>query len=338
MSSTTDLYTHLLAGAGKLELRATAKLAEGSSESIFEACVLLHEAARIERRALRALPAPPPAIVRLAAAVEECFCLVEGLDPTGAASAWEGVVRERALVPHDTTLLTRVEPRYQRAIQDFQALLSQCKTLMAHLQVGHGVPPTSSARAAELRDVRRVLRRFPGAAMFWWRAYRLQEAEESFADAWLSLSKARRLAPDNPTYVALSLVLAVKALPPREADAQLQQAHATLDDLGPEACLMYAHAELERAEKTGERERWLRARDAIEQGLAASPAGNLYQNLKATRLIIECLLDGRAPSIDILYRVGLGEEVAAAPQGGNVIDLVARRSKQQISASPLAAA
>lgn len=337
MSATPDLYAYLLASAGKLEMRATAKLAEGTPDSVFEACVLLHEAARIERRALHALPSPP-ASVRLAATVEECFCLVEGLDPVGAAGAWARVVDERSLIPDDTTaLLARLEPRYQQTLRDFQKLLGRCKTLMAHLRVGHGVPSTSSERASELRDVRRVLKRFPGAAMFWWRAYRLQDADGSFSDAWRSLSRARQLAPENPTYVALSLVLAVKALPPQEADEHLQRARAALDELGPEVCLMYAHAELERAEATRERAHWLNARDAVERGLSAPSTGELSKNLRATRLILDALLSGREPSIDILYKVGLGEEVAAAPPGDRVIELVAQRSKRQVSVSTMAA-
>jgi hypothetical protein len=337
VSATPDLYTYLLASAGKLEMRATAKLAEGTPDSVFDACVLLHEAARIERRALHALLSPP-AIARLTASVEECFCLVEGLDPTGAAGAWARVDHERSLIADDTTaLLARLEPRYQQTLRDFQELLGRCKTLVAHLRVGHEVPSTPSERAAELRDVQKVLKRFPGAAIFWWRAYRLQEADGLFSDAWRSLSRARQLAPENPTYVALSLVLAVKALPPQEADEHLQQARAALDDFGPEVCLMYAHAELERAEKAHERTHWLNARDAVERGLSVPSTSELSKNLRATRLILDSLLAGREPSLDILYKVGLGEEVAAAPPGGKVVELVARRSKRQVSVSALAA-
>ena len=49
-----------LASSGKLKLRAQALLALGGSKEVFDACVLLHEAARIERLAVQALAHVPP--------------------------------------------------------------------------------------------------------------------------------------------------------------------------------------------------------------------------------------------------------------------------------------
>jgi hypothetical protein len=46
-----------LANSGKLELRAKGLLATGGAEDLFDACALLHEAARIQQRAVKALPA-----------------------------------------------------------------------------------------------------------------------------------------------------------------------------------------------------------------------------------------------------------------------------------------
>ena len=42
MTIVTDVYELNLAMSGKLKLRAYARLAEGSADTIFEACVLLH--------------------------------------------------------------------------------------------------------------------------------------------------------------------------------------------------------------------------------------------------------------------------------------------------------
>jgi tetratricopeptide (TPR) repeat protein len=338
MTDTSDRYAQLLMTSSKHKMRATAKLAEATPAAIFEACVLLHEAARIERRALDELTSPS-ASTRLVAAIEECYCLIEGRDPPGAASAWELVVHERAQVDAATAaaMLARLEPKYHQALKGFQELLAKCKTLVANLRAGHSVSSSRDARAAELRDVKRVLRRFPGAAGFWWRRYRLEEADGSFGEAWAALSNARQLKPENPRYTAVSLILAVKALPLSEADAHVQQVRASLGAQGPEVCLMYAHAELELAESTRDRSRWQRAREAIELGLSQQPPPDLLKNLHATQLIVRSLLAGQEPTLDLLYEVGLGAEVAAAPPGGRVLDLVARRSHQQVSASPLAA-
>lgn len=339
MSDVSEVYTLLLVGSGKLKMRATARLAEGTADSVFEACVLLHEAARAERRAIAAL-ASCPATTRLTAVVEECFCLVEGRDPVGAAGAWARVLRERREVDPGvaSALLARLEPRYVKASREFQARLAGCTTLVKHLQADGGVASSARERASELREVRRVLKDFPGSAMFWWRAYRLLEADGDLTPAWDALSNARRLEPENSRYHAISLVLAAKALPRHEADEQLQRVRASLDSLGPDVCLMYAHAELELARKSRKQARWQRARDAVERGLASAPSMWLSKNLRATRLILDSLLAGREPSFDILYDVGLGEEVATASPGGNVIELVTRLSKRQINTdAPLAA-
>jgi hypothetical protein len=76
--------------------------------------VLLHEAARLERRAVEVLPACP-APMRLAASVEECFCLVEGRNPPGAGEVWGRILREKRDVDGGTAeaLLSRLTPRYE---------------------------------------------------------------------------------------------------------------------------------------------------------------------------------------------------------------------------------
>lgn len=51
-----DVYAARLPASGKLKLRAKALLAEGTPAATFDACVLLHEAARTERLT----ETPPP--------------------------------------------------------------------------------------------------------------------------------------------------------------------------------------------------------------------------------------------------------------------------------------
>src|SRR5262249_45266098 len=94
MTDVSEVYEIGLVSSGKLKIRATARLAEGTPDAVFDACVLLHEAARIERRLAGVLPTCSAA-TRLAASVEECFCLLEGRDPPGAARVWGRILRER---------------------------------------------------------------------------------------------------------------------------------------------------------------------------------------------------------------------------------------------------
>lgn len=74
-----DAYAQARSAAGKLKIKARAKLAYGEPDETFEACVVLHEAARIERRAVRLVDAT--AETKLAALAEACACLLLGLDP-----------------------------------------------------------------------------------------------------------------------------------------------------------------------------------------------------------------------------------------------------------------
>lgn len=67
-----DVYGANLASSGKLKLRAKALLARGTSDAVFDACVLLHEAARKERCAIAALSVCPP-VTLLTSTVEVCW-------------------------------------------------------------------------------------------------------------------------------------------------------------------------------------------------------------------------------------------------------------------------
>jgi hypothetical protein len=60
MSSARELHELNLVSSSTLKLRATALLAEGTGEAVFEACVRFHEAARLERKAVEALSPCPP--------------------------------------------------------------------------------------------------------------------------------------------------------------------------------------------------------------------------------------------------------------------------------------
>jgi len=339
VTSTQEIYELNLATSGKLKLKATARLAEGAVEDIFDACMLLHEAARIERRAALALPACPAA-TRLAASVEECFCLVEGRDPVGAAEVWGRILREKGDVDEASAqaILSRLAPRYEKNRREFAKLVAGAKTFVQLRSTGAIVPPSANARKSALAEVRAILSRFPGIPDFWWFAYRLAEAGGDRKGAWDALSRARRLDPNNPRFDAMSLLVAARALPKSKADQELARARATLDKAGAEICLMYALAEIELANKDDAEQRWRRAREATNFGLAQVRSEGLRSNLVATQLILDSLLAGKEPSLDLLYLSGLGEIAASASPKSNILELVAWQAKARVQAMETRAA
>jgi hypothetical protein len=155
--------------------------------------------------------------------------------------------------------------------------------------------------------------------------YRLSEADQRKNDAWAALSRARRLAPDNARFLAMSLLVAVWALPRTAAEEHIAPLRGAFDRSGPEACLMYAFSEITLARKASPDERhqrWQRGLDAAQSGLAQAPPEGLRKNLKAAQMILEALLAGRKPTMDILYLAGLGELAIASMPTADVAEVL----------------
>jgi hypothetical protein len=93
---------------------------------------------------------------------------------------------------------------------------------------------------------------------------------------------------------------------------------------------MYAHAEIALGRKRRSPERWRRAREATAVGLVRARSEGLWKNLYATQLILDSLLAGDAPTLDVLYLAGLGEAAATSPARDDVIDRVARMAKRRV--------
>ncbi len=314
MTLSTDSYELDLATSGKLKLRATARLAEGGEEAAFEACVLLHDAARVERRAVDGLLAAP-ATTRLAASIEECWLLVEGRDPPRAADAWGRVLREKEAVAPDaaSAMLERLGPAYEKSARAFKKVVAECASLRHVRGAGALVPATAREREALLGDVHRVLEVFPGSASFWWASYRLRDAGGDANAGWDALQRARRLDPENRRFEAMAIFAAARTLAPRAADDELGRVRGSLDVAGPEVCLMYALAELGLTKRSPDRGRVERALDAASAGLVQARTEVVRKNLKAAQLIALSLLAGREPTVDVLYVAGLGQLVTMAP-------------------------
>ncbi len=323
-----DVYEVNLASSGKLKLRAKGLLAEGTSETIFDACVLLHEAARIQRLAVKALPLCPP-IAALASAVEECWCYVEGRSPPRAADAWGDVLRWRECVVDQqaaNSILSRLEGRFRALQQEFAAAVGSSPTLLAIRDARRlsGLMPSELTKAR--KELAVVLGKFPGAESFWWMQYRLSESAGKKTEAWDALARCRRLAPDNPRFAAMSLLVAAWALPASAAEEQLASVRGSLIRAEPEVCLMYALAEISLARDTKDAPevdlRWKRARDAAESGIARAHTEGLRRNLKAVQLLLNELLAGREPTMEILYLAGLSELAASEKPNANVTDIL----------------
>jgi tetratricopeptide (TPR) repeat protein len=321
-----DAYEFNLVSSGKRKMRAKGLLAGGSRDEVFEACVLLHEAARIERRAVKSLTSCPAA-TRLASAVEECWCFVEGRDPLQAAVAWGRVLTEQEAVDRPTAeaLRSRLEPMYEASNRAYNQALRASPNVLEMLKTRSLVGGTAAKRARLRRETEAFLKNFPGATSWWWFAYRLAEAADDKGRAWDALLRARRLDPENRRFVAMSLLVAARTRSLEEAEEHLAQVRTSLEREGEEVCIMYALAEMALARKgtqAARAARWQRALDATHAGLAQVTDRGWRANLKAIQMIIVELLSGREPTLDILYRAGLGEVAAAARPKANVVDLL----------------
>jgi hypothetical protein len=322
-----DIYTLNLASSGKLELRAKGLLAVGTPEAAFQASVLLHEAARIQRLAVDALPSCPPA-TRLASAAEQCWCLIQARDPIGAVNAWGEVLRSREGVDSATAkgILSRVAPRFEALRFEFAELMAASPSLFAIMQAGSLGSPAAAERKYARREIAQALTSFPGAPGLWYLQYRLEEADEAKRDAWASLSRARTLTPNNPRFVALSLVVATWALPAQEAEEYIAGIRGALDRAPAEVCLMYGLAELNLAKKGADlNSRWSRALEAVNVGLTRATRERLRKNLRAAQLLLIELLAGREPTMEIFYLAGIGDVASTAKRSANVIDLLTTR-------------
>jgi hypothetical protein len=335
---TAERYQLGLGESGRLKLRATALLAEGGSTRTLEAAVLLHDAARAEARALLALETPSPE-VRLASAIEQCACLVEGLDPMLAARAWGRVLDAAGSVPDATAdaMLSRLKLRYTRLESAFGSALRKSPLVARHsgsLELLRG-----EERQRYVREAGLLLARFPGAPGLWWASCRIEQLQGRPRAAWDSIQRACQLEPENSHYEAVRLWLMPRAVPEKQVDAYLAQAYAGIHRASPEVCLVYALHEMERARRQASTRtpRLERAFEAVLQGRgrvqAELPMG---QYLRAAQFLLSEQLKGGEPTLDLLYRAGLGGLIVSA-SGGERRDpfrLLSRQVTQAISHAP----
>jgi hypothetical protein len=232
-------------------------------------------------------------------------------------------------------MLARLTPKYTEQQQAFAKAVTGSATLMRLRGARSMVAASVVERKRARRDLDTLLTAYPGATSFWWMACRLAEADDDKKAAWDALSKARRLAPENPRFEAMSLLVAAWALSVAEADEHLSRVRGHFDTAGAEACLMYALAEIQlarRSKATARRARWERAHHAAQAGLSQSRSQGLYKNLVAAELLTATLLAGDKQTMDILYRAGLANLAVTSRSTADVVELFTESVRTGIAA------
>jgi hypothetical protein len=176
-------------------------------------------------------------------------------------------------------------------------------------------------RKEALRELKRVLKVYPGIPQLWSLLSRFEGALGHSESSWSALGRAMALAPENQLFRALGLVTAVRALPRAELDSYLRQERQKLRSAPAEVCAMYAFAEIHVAlhERPRNTARWSRALEAVEMAFPRTRSEDLRKTLSALRLFLEHKVARRKEDPDdILYSVGLGR--LAATRSGSFID------------------
>jgi tetratricopeptide (TPR) repeat protein len=303
-----EQYREILFQIGAKKIKAKALLAEGLAEQRFEACVLLHEAARRERDALSELNAPSIE-TQLASLVEQCACLVEGLDPRASRERWNSIESIITKLPEETgrAMAMPLAMRYFRAQAEFDALYDASPIILKQRRLDVLIPRRRVDQKRILREVQRFVDRFPGDPVSWFGLHRISLALGRWADAWMALSRAELLNPEDGAYRATQLALVWQMPEYREFARDLFA--STLKSLPQqpfEVCLMLALAEL--GASADEPERLRIAQRALEAAEAKAPAGSeLLADLGAARFMLNERLAGRYPTVADLVREGFIE-------------------------------
>lgn len=313
--------------AGKLKLAAKARLAEGGAAARYEAAVLYHTAARAEQRTLLVMEVPSPE-ARLASAIERCACLIEGFDAMVVLEvAWADVLVASSAVPERTAeaMRCRIDANMSEFLHRYQAVLAKTPGFKAAIEADD---PWRASRSLD-REIDRFLKVFPGDARVWSiRSWHYLQAGDVTA-AWRAIQRARELMPEETAFVGMELELVPRHLPPARAEAQLYGVYAQIErgDANAEICFGFVGAAIQLAKKGRHREKLLRqALDAAIAGFrAADPLPNDRKIFRVLELSLREMLAGRKPTVEILYRCGLGILATAAEQGADPMAIVRSR-------------
>lgn len=317
-SVATEIHAQAIASAAKLKVKALSLLAEGGGDATWRAVVLLHEARRAERRAATAA-APASAETRLRSAVEQCGCLVDGRDPTAVLEvAWGEVLEASGYVPPSlaASIRRRLEPRVDALILEYSDLANASPEFFS---TAVAFPPTASDAARTAREQgERLCQTFPGDARLWMVTAGLRLTTGDREAAWLAIRAARTLEPDDGLVRSTELYIAVRALPWSPASEVVEAAYndALRGSTDSDVCVALATELCVLADGAPDpREWWERAAEIASLGLTLPPLHPRDRTMfRLVQLSVRELLAGRRPTVDLLYRVGLGVLVPRIPE------------------------
>jgi hypothetical protein len=314
-----EAYTRTLGVSAQHKVRALSLLAEGGEEATRTAVTLLHEAWRAERRALRVLEAPSPE-TRLRAAVEACGCLVDARDPSLVLDpAWGEVLDASTAVSAAAaaSIRRRLDPKVNALIREYSEAADRAPELFRLLADEAAWRTPRAVRETARRQAEQMVQTFPGDPRAWrslsftcWLTNRPQ-------DAWRTIRRAREIDPDDNVAAGAEVNLARVVLPPEEARAFITAAasaamHGALDlHLG----LPLLGALMAYAEGADDASGWWERTSDLASLCLTLPAlhDDERKRFRLALLIARERLAGRKPTIDLLFRVGLGAAVPHIP-------------------------
>jgi hypothetical protein len=314
--------------AGKLKLAAKARLAEGGDDARYEAAVLYHAAARAEQRALLAREAPSPE-TRLASAIERCACLIEGFDAMVVLeSAWTDVLVASSAVAETTAtaMRVRIDMKMTAFLAKYDRTLRKIPGLKVWMESGGPIGWTlSTARELDI-----MLEAFPGDARLWGLRSWAHVSAGEIDEAWNAIRRARSLMPEDTSFEQVELHLVPMRLPPAQAEHQLAGVKVEIErgDANADICFGFVGAAVKLATQSPHRERLLQwALEAAIEGFRMKPLWvDDRKFFRAAELILRELLAGRKPTIEILYRCGLGRLAATAAKKADPLAIVLSRT------------
>jgi hypothetical protein len=313
-------HTLALADSTRLKLRGSALLAEGGAAAAYEAAVLFHEAARAETRALAALAAPS-AEIRLRSAIERCGCLIDGRDPSAVIElAWPEVLElsDEVSPTIAQTLRMRLDARMKAFLREYRGAVGSAPDFLRRMRT----PGKFSSRAA--RQLDQLLRQFPGDPRLWTMKAFNAVGDDDAAKAIEYARRSQKLLLEDGGLGRIEefahnieAILSAKTLPLPDAQAAFDASYARAR-FGPANsanCFAVVAAGLVLAERTGQgssRNLWERIADAALKGASLPDAHQQpYEPFfRAARMIASEKLADRRPSLEILYRAGLGTAVS----------------------------
>jgi hypothetical protein len=324
-----EIQRQALLETSKLKLAARSRLLEGDKDARYEAAVLFHAAARAERRALHAMDRPS-AEARLASAIEQCGCLIDGRDPTAVLEAsWGEVLDASARVNDETAraMRARIDPDRAALVAEYARVLAKLPALKAWIESAGPAAATPALR----READRFLAVFAGDARIWGLRATLDLGTEDLDAAWSAVRRALSLAPESSSLKQAELDLMPRFLPAAEVSSQLDAVYADIQsgNADTDICFGFLSAALQLAERGGPRDKLVRqALDAATAGWGLPPLWPLDRKMfHAMQLGLREVVAGRRPNLGVLYRSGLGTWAVGSGEDADPVAIVLRRMR-----------